>query len=72
MSDRYQIENLPGWNNLVIFSVLLILFRNQDDMLNKDARHDQKELKYNKDQIEVFFAHPKSFIFFKKYRTKFK
>lgn len=36
-------------------------------MLNKDARHDQKELKDNKDQTEVFVVHPKSFIFFKKY-----
>jgi len=34
-------------------------------MLNKDARHDQKELKDNKDQIEVFVVHPKSFFFSK-------
>ena len=65
MSDEYQFENLPGWNNLEIFSVQLILFQSQGDMLNKDVRHDQKELKDNKDQTEVFVGHPKSFIFSK-------
>ena len=35
-------------------------------MLDKDARHHEKELKDNKDLIEVFVVHPKSLTFFKK------